>query len=269
MLSRLTRIGRRVFQQSEAPKPTGMISRAFSIGDEKLGGAAKDNDPWGTQTNDTLASALRLVKSRRKPEPTTGPEAGLPSASPLANANRPRVEAAGTVVRLTDDGPIVIAKGSDQQEKQDTQEEIPEEKTPVQITGFGGGTIGINNMFFHGSVTILPNMCFLWSPRTWSDVSVESLEFLRLLHPLPDLLLFGCGPVPKPISASLNRFLTEMRIPYELQSTPHACGTFNILNEEGRRVVACIVALTPEEHAIYQQRGANRFARKGLFNYQD
>ncbi len=125
---------------------------------------------------------------------------------------------------------------------------------PVVISGFGSGVIGINDVMFHSSVVVTPAMAYSWMVDKWDSVTPESLSFLHLLTPSPEYLIFGTGATLRPLPPATHEFLQMLRVPYECMTTHRACGTFNILNEEGRRVVACVLRLTDEEHAKYSKR---------------
>jgi hypothetical protein len=72
------------------------------------------------------------------------------------------------------------------------------------------------------------------------------------------LLIFGCGIQIKPISREVHEYLRSIQLPYELQSSVSACGTFNILNDEDRRVAACIIALKEEEYESIMSKREER-----------
>ncbi|CAM9401619.1 unnamed protein product [Sphacelaria rigidula] len=44
-----------------------------------------------------------------------------------------------------------------------------------------------------GSMLALPNSYFLWAPKTFDDITVESLRLVELVQPKIDLLLIGVG----------------------------------------------------------------------------
>lgn len=114
--------------------------------------------------------------------------------------------------------------------------------------GFGANSFLVNSIALHGSVVVTPTMTYLWKPRSWGEVTPESLSFLSVLYPQPDVILFGCGATPKPIPPSVHHYLRTLNIPYELLSTHATMGTFNIMNEEYRKVMAVCVAYDHEDH---------------------
>lgn len=104
--------------------------------------------------------------------------------------------------------------------------------------GFGPNHVVMNGMSFQGSVLATPTMTYLWKPKNWEDVTAESITALSFLFPQPDVVLFGCGSVAKSIDPSVHHYLRTLNIPYELMSTYNAMGTFNLMNEEFRKVAA-------------------------------
>lgn len=124
----------------------------------------------------------------------------------------------------------------------------------IVISGFGAGVIGINEIMYHSSVVATPAMAFAWAVERWEDVSPEALAFLHLLTPSPDYLILGTGAGLRPLPPAAHEFLQMLKIPYECMTTHRACGTFNLLCEERRRVVACVLRLSDEEHMRYTKR---------------
>jgi len=107
--------------------------------------------------------------------------------------------------------------------------------------GFGPNHVIMNGMGFQGSVVATPTMTYLWKPQTWKDVTAESMTILNFLFPQPDVILFGCGSAAKAIDPSVHHYLRTLNIPYELMSTYNAMGTFNLMNEEYRKVAAFVL----------------------------
>lgn len=114
--------------------------------------------------------------------------------------------------------------------------------------GFGPNHVVMNGMAFQGSVLATPTMTYLWKPPTWEHVEAESVAILNFLFPQPDLILFGCGATAKPLDPSLHHYLRTLNIPYELMSTYNAMGTFNLMNEEYRKVAAFVITYDHKEH---------------------
>jgi NADH dehydrogenase [ubiquinone] 1 alpha subcomplex assembly factor 3 len=124
----------------------------------------------------------------------------------------------------------------------------------IHITGYGPDFTMIGDVVAKGSLVLLPSVFLHWKPRTWQEVTSESLAILSFLHPVPDLVLFGTGLKYQAPSNSLHHFMKTFNIKYDIMATTNAMGTYNILNEEGRRVAAFIIPLTEQEHDTYKSR---------------
>ena len=89
--------------------------------------------------------------------------------------------------------------------------------TKTSITGFGSNMFVTNGLVLHGSVMAFPssvhyscefrtfffkNCCLyqmlMFAPKTWEEVTPESLMILKVLTPACQLLLFGTGEVALP-----------------------------------------------------------------------
>lgn len=133
------------------------------------------------------------------------------------------------------------------------------DRNRMMCSGFGAGTLMVQHMSLYSSAIILPDMVFAWTPDKWSEVTPESLSILNFIYPAPDLLIFGCGTQASAVDPSVHHFLKTLNIPYELLSTNSAMGTFNLMNEEFRKVIACIIRLDSDEHRDYERHNATRF----------
>uniref|UniRef100_A0A804LNM2 NADH dehydrogenase [ubiquinone] 1 alpha subcomplex assembly factor 3 n=1 Tax=Zea mays TaxID=4577 RepID=A0A804LNM2_MAIZE len=95
---------------------------------------------------------------------------------------------------------------------------VPEDELRFQSyddTGFK-----INNIKYEGSLLIVENKIMTWAPKTFSEITAESLSIFKVVHPIPEILILGCGRHIQPRNAA---------------------STYNILNEEGRPVAAAVL----------------------------
>ncbi|KAI0722340.1 NADH dehydrogenase 1 alpha subcomplex assembly factor 3 [Cerioporus squamosus] len=92
---------------------------------------------------------------------------------------------------------------------------------------------------------ILPSACifldgkvFLWNvpEKTWDDWKTEHFEIFETVVPKPEILLLGTGERVEMVPPHLRQYLNMPR---------NACSTYNLLTEEGRRVAAALLPLTP------------------------
>jgi uncharacterized protein len=88
--------------------------------------------------------------------------------------------------------------------------------------------------------------------RAWPvshPADLQALHFEQLLSMQPELVIFGSGLRQQFISPTLYRALIERRIGMETMDTAAACRTYNVLVNEGRKVVAALL-LAPGDAAI-------------------
>jgi uncharacterized protein len=82
--------------------------------------------------------------------------------------------------------------------------------------------------------------------RRWALSSIESLtsaDFAAVfeLGFRPELVLLGTGKTLQFPSAEQTRTLLDAQIGLEVMDTAAACRTYNILADDGRQVVACLL----------------------------
>ncbi len=83
--------------------------------------------------------------------------------------------------------------------------------------------------------------------QAWPFGSAQSLRdgaFDAVLAWKPEVVIFGSGERLQFISPGLYRALIEARIGFETMDTAAACRTYNVLVNEGRRVVGTFILET-------------------------
>lgn len=83
--------------------------------------------------------------------------------------------------------------------------------------------------------------------QAWPFSGASSLRegaFDAVLAWKPEVVIFGSGERLQFISPSLYRALIEARIGFETMDTAAACRTYNVLVNEGRRVVGAFILET-------------------------
>ncbi len=81
-------------------------------------------------------------------------------------------------------------------------------------------------------------------PAPWPCARLEDLtprHFEQLLDFQPELVIFGSGQRLRFVHPSLHAALIHQRVGMETMDTMAACRTFNVLAQEGRRVVAAVL----------------------------
>jgi uncharacterized protein len=91
--------------------------------------------------------------------------------------------------------------------------------------------------------------------QVWPATTAPKLRaahFEQLLALQPDLVIFGSGERQQFVSPALYRCLIERRIGIETMDTAAACRTYNVLVNEGRKVVAALLLGTAEESTPHE-----------------
>jgi uncharacterized protein len=78
-----------------------------------------------------------------------------------------------------------------------------------------------------------------WPCERLSDLQADHFE--RLLAYQPEVVIFGSGRKLRFVHPSLHAKLMAARVGVETMDTLAACRTFNILAQEGRRVVVALL----------------------------
>ncbi|PAN48355.1 hypothetical protein PAHAL_9G377200 [Panicum hallii] len=99
----------------------------------------------------------------------------------------------------------------------------------------------INNVKYEGSLLIVENKIMTWAPKTFSEITAESLSIFKVAHPIPEILILGCGRHIHPVSPELRKFIRSTGMKLEAVDSRNAASTYNILNEEGRPVAAAVL----------------------------
>lgn len=79
----------------------------------------------------------------------------------------------------------------------------------------------------------------VWPVATPAEL--QATHFEQLLGLRPELVIFGSGERQQFVSPALYRCLIERRIGIETMDSAAACRTYNVLVNEGRKVVAALL----------------------------
>jgi uncharacterized protein len=109
------------------------------------------------------------------------------------------------------------------------------------IRSYSDGILLIADSEYTSSMIVTSQGC-----RRWSLSSIESLttnDFAPVfeLGFRPEMVLLGTGKILQFPSAEQTRSLLEAQIGLEVMDTAAACRTYNVLADDGRQVVACLL----------------------------
>lgn len=108
------------------------------------------------------------------------------------------------------------------------------------VQGHGPGWIAVNGQRISHSVVLSSTAePTAWSCQRFEDLLPEHFEQLVALQ--PELVIFGSGQKLRFPHPATHAALMAKRIGLETMDTLAACRTYNILAQEGRRVVAVLL----------------------------
>lgn len=118
-------------------------------------------------------------------------------------------------------------------------DKVPEDQ--LRFQGYTDTGFTVNRVEYEGSLLIVNNSLMSWAPTTFSEITTDSLSMLKILRPVPEILILGCGRHIQPVNLELRRFIRSTGMKLEAIDSRNAASTFNILNEEGRMVAAALL----------------------------
>ena len=102
----------------------------------------------------------------------------------------------------------------------------------------------VNDQHVRGGIYVLPSLVLTWTPKTFEEITKDSLCLTGLLNPPLEILVIGCGPTLRHnLDPALRQSLRQQGVAVEVLDTMNACATFNILNSEERQVAAAILPI--------------------------
>ena len=108
------------------------------------------------------------------------------------------------------------------------------------IRAYAPGQITVNQDVYTNSLVVTPDRIVAdWGPRSVTDLTAVDFETIGALE--PEVVLLGTGARLTFPAAELTRPLMIARIGFEVMDTGAACRTYNVLMNEGRRVVAALL----------------------------
>lgn len=111
------------------------------------------------------------------------------------------------------------------------------------IQRYGDGAFTISGKEFHGSVIVTPEGTMPWTVTTIDALDDESLAPVTNAKGDVDILLLGCGESAARVSEEIRQMFRFCGMNVDVMDTGGACRTYNILMQEGRRVMAALIAV--------------------------
>lgn len=108
-----------------------------------------------------------------------------------------------------------------------------------RIRGYDQQHIYVNSLTISAPTIISSDNILTWKCRTASEI--DELSLAPALSLEPGLVLIGSGRNRQLLPAQLVANFGAKGIGLEVMDTPAACRTWNLLVDEGRRVVAALL----------------------------
>ncbi|GJN87796.1 hypothetical protein Rhopal_000751-T1 [Rhodotorula paludigena] len=134
----------------------------------------------------------------------------------------------------------------------------PDERVSVtSLTPSAGFTLS-DGLVVPSPVLLIDGACFLWDVShptegkgknpmgfDWDGWTREKMQIFEALSPRPEILLVGTGTSTMFAPPAFKKYLNGLGIQVDVLDSRNAASTYNLLQEEGRRVAA---ALYPVSH---------------------
>jgi uncharacterized protein len=115
--------------------------------------------------------------------------------------------------------------------------------TANMLASYGGGGFSTGEDRIDGSVLISARHFGRWTVASIGDASMANLDALVVQDPRLEVLLIGSGNEIIPLCEELKEKLAEAKIAVDVMGTGAAARTYNVLQSEGRRVGAALIAI--------------------------
>ena len=110
------------------------------------------------------------------------------------------------------------------------------------LRGYSGGGFQVNDDFISGSILLAPRDVQQFPVSDASQLTLELLaSHIDIIE--PELFLIGVGGNPTHLYQQFRDYFKKRAIGLDIMSTASACRTWNVLQSEGRKVAACLIAI--------------------------
>ncbi|XP_021680263.2 uncharacterized protein LOC110664743 [Hevea brasiliensis] len=82
---------------------------------------------------------------------------------------------------------------------------VPQDQ--LRFQGYTNTGFTVNGVEYEGSLLCVGNLLLSWSPKHLSQITPESLSIFRILRPIPEILILGCGRQIQQVDPELRCFI--------------------------------------------------------------
>jgi len=109
------------------------------------------------------------------------------------------------------------------------------------IRSYAEGAFQIGEQRYMHSIIVTPQRIMKWSLSSINELKNEDFVSIFELNLNPEMIILGTGTQLQFPAAAQTRSLIEAQIGLEVMDTAAACRTYNILADDGRKAVACLI----------------------------
>ncbi|GAA6057704.1 hypothetical protein JCM3770_002653 [Rhodotorula araucariae] len=133
----------------------------------------------------------------------------------------------------------------------------PDDPVAVVSIGPSAGFTLTDGLVVPAPILLVDGQCFLWdvahptqegkdaTGSKWDGWSLEKVKVFEALNPRPEILFVGTGTSTLFAPPAFKKYMNSLGIQVDVLASRNAASTYNLLQEEGRRVAA---ALYPISH---------------------
>jgi uncharacterized protein len=111
------------------------------------------------------------------------------------------------------------------------------------IDAHGGGGFRFAGMSHRGSLLCLPDGMWAWPVTKPAEIDDVTLALVYARLDQLDFFLLGTGAAPWPVPAALRNKFRAAHVSVDGMATGPALRTYNVMQMEGRRVGAGLIAI--------------------------
>ena len=111
------------------------------------------------------------------------------------------------------------------------------------IDAHGGGGFRFAGMSHRGSLLCLPDGMWAWPVTKPAEIDDVTLALVYARLDQLDFFLLGTGAAPWPVPATLRNKFRAAHVSVDSMATGPALRTYNVMQMEGRRVGAGLIAI--------------------------
>ena len=122
-----------------------------------------------------------------------------------------------------------------------TKLNLHKDSTVITIRSYADRIITVQNTEYSSSLIVTPEQILSWPLSNISELNSAQFSPVFELDFQPELVILGTGETLVFPDAKQTQTLINAQIGLEVMDTAAACRTFNVLADDGRKVVAFLL----------------------------